>query len=120
MALAWLGLREGGHETAAARRPSGGSRRDASVAIRADRLLEGQRNRLAPDARIWRFARAEPPAGSRLKTAVDTRRVLSERRRRFPQVRQDDEGGLRRETYRTAVGGDTGEHRQAAVEGDGR
>ena len=32
--------------------------------------------------------------------------VLSRQRRRFPQVEQDDEGGLRRETYRTAVGGD--------------
>src|SRR5215210_8263887 len=30
----------------------------------------------------------------------------SRRRRRFPQVLQDIEGGLRRETYRTAVGGD--------------
>ena len=36
-------------------------------------------------------------------------RVLSERRRRFPHVLADDEGGLRRETHRTAVGGDTSE-----------
>jgi hypothetical protein len=40
--------------------------------------------------------------------------------RRFPQVLADDEGGLRRETHRTAVGGDTGEHRHADVLGDGR
>ena len=32
---------------------------------------------------------------------------LSRARRRFPQVLQDDEGGLRRETHGTAVGGDT-------------
>ena len=44
-------------------------------------------------------------------------RVLSERRRRFPQVLPDDEGGLRRETHRTAIDGDTSEHRQAAGEG---
>src|ERR1035437_10506284 len=43
--------------------------------------------------------------------------VLSERRRRFPQVLPDDEGGLRRETHRTAIGGETGEYRQAVVEG---
>jgi len=48
-----------------------------------------------------------PAPGLRPTTAVNTRRVLSERRRRFPQVLQDDEGGLRRETYRTAVSGDT-------------
>jgi transposase-like protein len=58
--------------------------------------------------------------GSRPKTAVNRRRVLSERRRRFPQVLTDDEGGLRRETHRTAVGGDTSEHRQADVQGAGR
>src|SRR5436305_9725268 len=55
MAPAWLDLHEGGHETAAPRQPSGGSRRGAPVAIRADRLLEGERHRLAPDARIWRI-----------------------------------------------------------------
>ena len=55
MAPAWLNLHEGGHETAAPRQPSGGSRRGAPVAIRADRLLEGERHRLAPDARIWRI-----------------------------------------------------------------
>jgi hypothetical protein len=54
MTPTWLDLHEGGHETAAPRRPSGGSRRGAPVAIRADRLLEGERHRLAPDARIWR------------------------------------------------------------------
>ena len=32
----------------------------------------------------------------RPRTAVNTRRVLSERRRRFPQVLPDDEGGLRK------------------------
>src|ERR1019366_6094118 len=46
--------------------------------------------------------------------------VLSERRRRFPQVLPDDEGGLRRETHRTAIGGDTGEYRQAVVAGQCR
>jgi len=46
MAPAWLDLHEGGHETAAPRQPSGGSRRGAPVAIRADRLLEGERHRL--------------------------------------------------------------------------
>jgi hypothetical protein len=50
-------------------------------------------------------------AGSRPKIAVNTRGVLSERRRRFPQVLTDDEGGLRRETHRTAISGDTSEHR---------
>jgi acetyl-CoA C-acetyltransferase len=45
---------------------------------------------------------------SRPKIAVNRRRVLSERRRRFPQVLpQTIEGDLRRETHRTAVGGDT-------------
>ena len=34
--------------------------------------------------------------GARPRTAVNRRRVLSERRRRFPQVLQDDEGGQRR------------------------
>ena len=65
---------------------------------------------LQVEVRVW----------SRLRTAVNTRRVLSERRRRFPQVLPDDEGGLRRETHRTAIGGDTSGYRQAAVEGDGR
>ena len=37
-----------------------------------------------------------PAHGQRPKIAVNTRRVLSERRRRFPQVLQDDEGGLRK------------------------
>jgi hypothetical protein len=60
------------------------------------------------------------PLGLRPRAAVNTGRVLSERPRRFPQVLPDDEGGLRRETHRTAISGDTGEHRQAAVEGDGR
>src|ERR1019366_1607886 len=58
--------------------------------------------------------------GSRLRTAVNTCRVLSERRRRFPQVLPDDEGGLRRETHRTAIGGDPSEYRQAAREQAGR
>jgi hypothetical protein len=35
------------------------------------------------------------------KRYVNGRRVLSARRRRFPQVQHDDEGGLRRETHRT-------------------
>src|SRR5512135_1501137 len=61
-----------------------------------------------------------PGRGRRPRIAVNTRRVLSERRRRFPQVLPDDEGGLRRETHRTAIGGDTSEHRQAAVEQAGR
>src|SRR5262249_29382656 len=66
------------------------------------------------------FARkGAPSVGSCPRTAVNTRGVLSERRRRFPQVLPDDEGGLRRETHRTAIGGDTSEHRQAAGEGDG-
>src|SRR5437868_2447435 len=39
---------------------------------------------------------------SRPRTAVNTRGVLSERRRRFPQVLADDEGGLRRESHGTA------------------
>ena len=42
---------------------------------------------------------------------------LSKRRRRFPQVLQDDEGGLRRETYGTAVGGDRGSNRAHVVGG---
>jgi transposase-like protein len=44
--------------------------------------------------------RSAPLPGSRPspRTAVNTRRVLSERRRRFPQVLPDEEGGLRRET----------------------
>ncbi len=42
----------------------------------------------------------------RPRSAVNRWVVLSERRRRFPQVLQDEEGGLRRETYRSAVGGD--------------
>jgi hypothetical protein len=46
-------------------------------------------------------------SGRTLRSAVNTRWVLSERRRGFPQVLADDEGGLRRETHRTAVGGDT-------------
>ncbi len=58
----------------------------------ASAILEGARS-------TWR----------RLRTAVNTCRVLSARRRRFPQVLQDHEGGLRRETHRTAIGGDTGE-----------
>src|SRR5690349_5680861 len=37
-----------------------------------------------------------PEDGSRPMSAVTERWVLSERRRRFPQVRQDDEGGLRK------------------------
>ena len=40
--------------------------------------------------------RYSPPIRSRPKTAVNRRRVLSERRRRFPQVLADDEGGLRK------------------------
>src|ERR1700744_232768 len=52
-------------------------------------------------------------------TAVNTGGVLSERRRRFAQVLADDEGGLRRETHRTAVGGDSSRDRQAAVAGAG-
>ena len=59
------------------------------------------------DARGVRKGGLQHQGGSRLRTAVNRRRVLSERRRRFPQVLADDEGGLRRETHRTAVGGDT-------------
>ncbi len=42
--------------------------------------------------------------------------VPSERRRRFAQVLQDDEGGLRREAYRTAVGGDRSPDRAHALQ----
>ena len=45
--------------------------------------------------------------------------MLSERRRRFPQVLQDDEGGLRRETHRTAVGGDRGSDRERGLKNYG-
>ena len=64
------------------------------------------------------LARFQGPASGRLRprTAVNTRRALSTRRRRFPQVRHYDEGGLRRETHGTALGGDTSEHRQAVRE----
>ena len=67
-------------------------------------------------------SRAGTSLSTRLRptTAVNTRRVLSERRRRFPQVLQDDEGGLRRETHRTAISGDTSRDRPAAWEGHGR
>ncbi len=75
--------------------------------------------RLRRGPRCWRI-RGARVAGSRPESAVNTRGVLSERRRRFPQVLKDDEGGLRRETHRTAISGDTSEHRQAAVEGNGR
>ena len=46
--------------------------------------------------------------------------MLSEQRRRFPQVLQDDEGGLRRETYRTAVGGDRSQIEQMLTSGSAR
>ncbi len=64
---------------------------------------------LAKCARTLGEGKAGPRQGdgSRLRAAVNSRGVLSERRRRFPQVLTDDEGGLRRETHRTAVGGDT-------------
>ena len=66
---------------------------------RAVRLVIESGRPIAPVARDLGI---HPEARSRLRTAVNSRGVLSERRRRFPHVLADDEGGLRRETHRTA------------------
>jgi glycosyltransferase involved in cell wall biosynthesis len=95
---------------------------DYLLLIDADMTVErrGPLGELGADAYMLREAGPLDFGGLRLRSAVNALRVLSERRRRFPHVLADDEGGLRRETHRTAVGGDTSEHRQAAWEGRGR
>src|SRR5947209_19869212 len=70
-----------------------------------------------PSTRLTAYTETRTPSGLRLRTAVNSESVLSERRRRFPQVLPDDEGGLRRETHRNAIGGDTSRDRQASGEG---
>jgi hypothetical protein len=92
-------------------RPSGFSKwAPASATARAEKRSSRRSGR--PDARLSPKPATSSARWSCPRTAVNTRGVLSERRRRFPQVLPDDEGGLRRETHRTAVGGDTSKHRQ--------
>jgi hypothetical protein len=89
-----------------------GVRRPDAVGRRTGRERVGEGNRAVGSENdcMIRFQRDQiltRKLRSRLRTAVNTCWVLSERRRRFPQVLADDEGGLRRETHRTAIGGDT-------------